>query len=284
MIRAILLISCPDQKGITAAVTDFVFRHGGNILHAAQHTDAQAGVFFMRIEWDMSGFTVPREGIEGAFQPLALRFRMNWRLHFSDEKTRVAVFVSRHMHCLLDLMSRYQAGQLPNCEISLIVSNHAEVEPFARQWGIEFLHTPVTPEIKVQAEGRQLAGLSAKGVGLVVLARYHQILSGEFIMHFNDRIINIHHSFLPAFVGGNPYAQAYEKGVKIIGATSHYVIADLDQGPIIEQDTVRIDHRHSVQDLIDEGQDLERRVLYRAVRWHLEHKILCYGNKTVILE
>lgn len=284
MSRAILLISCPDQKGITAAVTEFVFIRGGNILHAAQHTDSQAGVFFMRIEWDLDGFTVSRGNIEGVFRPLAARFGMNWRLHFSDEKTRVAVFVSKHLHCLFDLISRYQAGQLPNCEIALIISNHLDAEPFARQWGIDFLHTPVTPESKIQAEGRQLVALQAKEVGLLVLARYHQILSDGFIGHFKDRAINIHHSFLPAFVGGNPYAQAYEKGVKIIGATSHYVIAALDQGPIIEQDTVRIDHRHSVQDLIDEGQDLERRVLYRAVRWHLEHKILCYGNKTVIFD
>ena len=284
MIRAILLISCPDQKGITAAVTDFVFKHGGNILHAAQHTDAQAGVFFMRIEWDMDGFTVQRDGVAGIFKPLAERFKMDWRLHFSDEKTRVAIFVSKHLHCLFDLMSRYQAGQLPHCEISHIVSNHPSAQDLARQWGIEFLYTPVTPETKTQAEGRQLAALNARGVGLVVLARYHQILSDGFIAHYRDRIINIHHSFLPAFVGGNPYAQAYEKGVKIIGATSHYVIAALDQGPIIEQDTVRIDHRHSVADLIEEGQDLERRVLYRAVRWHLEHKILCYGNKTVIFD
>ncbi|MBF0386799.1 MAG: formyltetrahydrofolate deformylase [Candidatus Omnitrophica bacterium] len=282
--RAILLVSCPDQKGITAAVTDFVFRHGGNILHAAQHTDAQAGVFFMRIEWDMDGFSVPRNEVWAALRPLAERFRMDWQLHFSDEKTRLAIFVSRHMHCLFDLMSRYQAGQLPNCEIKLIVSNHLDAESLARQWGIGFLHTPVTVECKAQAETAQLAALKAQGVDLLVLARYHQILSESFIEHFQDRIINIHHSFLPAFAGSSPYAQAYEKGVKIIGATSHYVIAALDQGPIIEQDTVRIDHRHSISDLVEEGQDLERRVLYRAVRWHLEHKILCYGNKTVIFE
>ncbi len=282
MIRAVLLVSCLDRKGITAAVTDFVFQHGGNILHAAQHTDVQAGVFFMRIEWDMDNFITPRNDISDVFRPLAERFGMNWRLHFSDEKIRMAVFVSRRLHCLFDLMSRHQAGQLPNGDISLVVSNHPDAGPFCRQWGVEFLHTPVSPPARVQAEKGQLAALNARGVGLVVLARYHQILSGEFITHYKDRIINIHHSFLPAFVGANPYAQAYKKGVKIMGATSHYVIADLDQGPIIEQDIARIDHRHSVQDLMDEGQDLERRVLYRAVRWHLEHRILCYDNKTVI--
>ncbi|MBF0594883.1 MAG: formyltetrahydrofolate deformylase [Candidatus Omnitrophica bacterium] len=282
--RAILLISCPDQKGITAAVTELVFRHGGNILHAAQHTDAQAGAFFMRIEWDMDGFTVPRQGVGEVFRPLAERFKMNWRLHFSDEKIRLAIFVSRHLHCLYDLWFRYQAGQLPNAEIKLVVSNHLDVEPLARQWGLDFLHTPLTPETKAQEEGRQLAALSAAQVDLVILARYHQILSSDFLRNYPDRVINIHHSFLPAFVGGSPYAQAYEKGVKIIGATSHYVIEALDQGPIIEQDTARIDHRYSVADMIDEGQDLERMVLYRAVRWHLEHKILCYGNKTVIFD
>jgi formyltetrahydrofolate deformylase len=282
MCHAILLISCPDQKGITAAVTDCVFRNGGNILHAAQHTDARAGTFFMRVEWDMCGFSVPGNEVASVFLPLADKFKMNWRLNFSDHKTRMAIFVSKHLHCLYYLIFRYQSGQLPVCEIPLIVSNHPDAAPLARQWGIEFLLTPVTQGDKAAHENLQLAALKAKGIELIILARYHQILGEEFIKHFSDRIINIHHSFLPAFVGGSPYAQAYEKGVKIIGATSHYVIPELDQGPIIEQDTVRIDHSYSVEDLIAEGADLERRVLYRAVRWHLEHKILCYGNKTVI--
>jgi formyltetrahydrofolate deformylase len=282
MSRAILLLSCPDQKGITAAVTDFLFKHGGNILHAAQHTDDHAGYFFMRVEWDLKDFIPPREQIASLFTPLAGVFHMQWTLHFSDRRTRAAVFVSKHLHCLHDLLFRYQSGQLPACDIPLIISNHPDAEVLARQWGIEYLHTPVTSENKPDMEARQLAVLRERGIDLLVLARYHQVLTKEFVGHYPERIINVHHSFLPAFVGGSPYAQAYDKGVKIIGATSHYVIAALDQGPIIEQDTVRIDHSYSVKDLIEEGQDLERRVLYRALRWHLEHRILCYGNKTVV--
>ncbi len=284
MSHAILLISCPDQKGITAAVTDFIFRRGGNIVHADQHTDEEANVFFMRIEWELSGFVLTRENIPGEFSPLAAKFNMNWQLYFSDVPVRTAIFVSRHLHCLYDLLFRYKAGQLPGCEISLIVSNHPEASSLAQQWGIDFLLTPVTTASKAEVEAVQLARLKEKGVDLLVLARYHQILTDGFIQHFPDKIINIHHSFLPAFVGGSPYAQAHAKGVKIIGATSHYVIKDLDQGPIIEQDTARISHRHSIQDLIEVGQDLERMVLYRALRWHLERKILCYGNKTVIFD
>ncbi|NLE65269.1 MAG: formyltetrahydrofolate deformylase [Elusimicrobia bacterium] len=284
MANAILLISCPDKRGITAAVTEFVFRRNGNILHAAQHTDEKAGLFFMRIEWSLEGFSVPRDAISDEFRPLATLFSMDWDLFFSDEKVRTAIFVSRHLHCLHDLLFRHQAGQLPGCDIRGIISNHPDASPVARQWGIEFLEVPVMPDTKIVAEERQRQILRQKGIELVILARYHQILSPEFVAEYPSRIINIHHSFLPAFVGKNPYAQAYEKGVKIIGATSHYVIADLDQGPIIEQDTARIDHRYSVEDLVEIGQDLERVVLYRAVRWHLERKILCRGNKTVVFD
>ncbi|MBF0485660.1 MAG: formyltetrahydrofolate deformylase [Candidatus Omnitrophica bacterium] len=283
MDQVILLISCPDQKGITAAVTDFVFRLGGNIVDADQHTDKQDNVFFMRIAWELEGFSVPREQLGEKFRPLAEKFSMAWELYFTDEVTRVALFVSKHLHCLNDLLFRYKAGQLKG-KVELIVSNHLDAEPLARQAGIEFLHTPVTPATKHEAETRQLQALKAKGIELVVLARYHQILTGQFIRAFNKRVINIHHSFLPAFVGGSPYAQAFQKGVKIIGATSHYVIEDLDQGPIIEQDTARVNHKHSIEDLVHKGQDLERVVLYRALRWHLEHKVLCYGNKTVVFE
>lgn len=282
MSHAILLISCPDQKGITATVTDFIFRRGGNIVHAAQHTDEQARAFFMRVEWELDGFFLAREAIMGEFAPLGQRFSMDWQLYFTDAPVRTAVFVSSHLHCLQDLFFRHQSKQLPGCEVSLIVSNHPDAEPLARQWGVEFLLTPVDPRQKAEAEARQLAKLREKGVELVILARYHQILTGDFIRHYPNRIINIHHSFLPAFVGSNPYAQAYAKGVKIIGATSHYVVEALDQGPIIEQDTARIDHRYSVQDLVEIGQDLERMVLFRAVRWHLERKILSCGNKTIV--
>jgi formyltetrahydrofolate deformylase len=284
MHHAILLISCPDQKGITAAVTDFVFKRSGNIVDAAQHADTESGAFFMRIQWELEGFSVARERIADEFRPLAERFHMAWDLHFTDEPVKTAVFVSQQLHCLHDLLFRYRSGQLPHATIELIVSNHQDAEPLARQWGIDFLHIPVVPEVKEQAEQKQLEVLKAKGIGLVILARYHQILTQDFVRHYPNRIINIHHSFLPAFVGGSPYAQAHQKGVKIIGATSHYVIEALDQGPIIEQDTARITHRHAVRDLIEIGQDLERVVLYRAVRWHLERKILCYGNKTVIFD
>jgi formyltetrahydrofolate deformylase len=283
MSRAIILISCPDQKGITATVTDFVFRRGGNIIDADQHTDSRANVFFMRMEWEMEGFSVPRERISEEFAPVAERFKMSWKIYFSDEVPRVAIFVSKHLHCLYDLLFRYKSGQLA-CKIDLIVSNHREAEPIAAQWGIDFFHSPVTAENKAAEELRQLKVLSERKIDLVILARYHQILTGQFIRQYPERIINIHHSFLPAFVGGSPYLQAYEKGVKIIGATSHYVIEDLDQGPIIEQDTARVSHKHSVDDLVRIGQDLERVVLYRAVSWHLERKILSYGNKTVIFD
>ncbi len=282
--HAILLISCPDQKGITAAVTDFVFKRGGNIVDAAQHADAASGAFFMRMEWELAGFGVAKDRIPGEFAPLAEKFKMSWELYFTDEPVKVAVFVSKHLHCLFDLLFRYKSGQLPQARIELIISNHHDAEPLARQWGIEFLHTPVIAEAKAQAEQTQLAALRGKGVGLVILARYHQILSEGFIRHYPRRIINIHHSFLPAFAGASPYAQAHQKGVKLIGATSHYVTRDLDQGPIIEQDTARVNHRHAISDLVEIGQDLERIVLYRAVRWHLEHKILSCGSKTVIFE
>jgi formyltetrahydrofolate deformylase len=238
----------------------------------------------MRIEWELEGFSIPREHIQAGFAPLADKFRMHWEVYFTDIPVKVAVFVSKHLHCLYDLFSRYKGGQLCQASIELIVSNHEEARALAGQWGIEFLHTSVFAGSKEEAETRQLAALKAKGVDLVILARYHQILTDGFIRHFPNRIINIHHSFLPAFVGGSPYAQAHQKGVKIIGATSHYVIEALDQGPIIEQDTARISHRHEVSDLIEIGQDLERMVLYRAVRWHLQRKVLCYGNKTVIFD
>ena len=284
MHHGILLISCPDQKGITAAVTDFVFKRSGNIVDAAQHADAESGAFFMRIEWELAGFSVPRERIAEEFRPLAEKFQMSWELYFTDVPVKTAIFVSKQLHCLYDLLFRYKSGQLPHAKIELIVSNHPDAEAPARQWGVDFLYVPVSAENKRQAEARQLSELRARGIELVILARYHQILTREFVRHYPNRIINIHHSFLPAFVGGSPYAQAHAKGVKIIGATSHYVIEQLDQGAIIDQDTTRISHRHAVNDLVEIGQDLERVVLYRAVRWHLEHKILVYSNKTVIFE
>ena len=283
MSHAIVLISCPDQRGITATVTDFVFQHNGNIIHADQHIDEQTNTFFMRIEWALDGFKIDRMQIQEHFKPIAQKFRMTWDLYFFDEPARVAVFVSKYVHCLYDLLLRYKEGQL-NCEIPLIVSNHPDAKKIAQEFAIKFFEFAMLPENKSEQEQKQMELLKAEKIDLIVLARYHQILSKNFVQSFPNRIINIHHSFLPAFAGKDPYGQAYEKGVKIIGATSHYVIEALDQGPIIEQDTVRISHRDSIEDLVTKGQDLEKVVLSRAVRWHLERKVLAYGNKTVVFD
>lgn len=281
MSQAILLISCADQKGITAAVTNFVYQNNGNIVSADQHIDEQANTFFMRIEWSLDGFRIDSGEIAQAFSDLAHEFKMDWSLHFSDEPKKVAIFASKHLHCLYDLLLRHKEGQLP-CEIPLIVSNHQEAKEVADIFGIAFFEFSITGENKEQQEKKQVEILRQHNIDVVVLARYHQILTSNFINEFKYQIINIHHSFLPAFVGGSPYAQAYKKGVKIIGATSHYVIEELDAGPIIEQDTVRVTHRDSLDDLVRKGQDLEKIVLSRAVRWHLQHKILFYNNKTVV--
>jgi len=283
MSRAILLISSPDQKGITASVTNFIYKNGGNILHADQHIDGQSNTFFMRIEWSTAGFILPKDKIRDGFAPIANKFKMTWDLYFSDQPSRVAIFVSKHPHCLYDLLLRHKAGHF-RCEIPLIISNHPDARDIAREFNIKFLHFPITKSNKRTQEKKEIEILKKEKIDLIVLARYHQILSSDFVHEFTNQIINIHHSFLPAFAGKNPYAQAYRKGVKIIGATSHYVIKELDQGPIIEQDTVRISHRDSMADLIRKGQDLEKMVLSRAVRWFLEKKILCYGNKTVIFD
>ena len=286
MNNAILLISCLDKKGITAAVTAFVFENGGNIIDANQHIDEQTNTFFMRIEWSLAGFKVPQGKISDVFRTVAKTFGMTWHLYFSgerSEKPRVAVFVSQHLHCLYDLLLRHKAGQLP-CDIPLIISNHPEARSVAKEFGIKFALIPVDVKNKKQQEKKQIGLLLKERIELVVLARYHQILSADFVSRFPKQIINIHHSFLPAFVGKSPYDQAYQKGVKIIGATSHFVIAKLDQGPIIEQDTVRISHRDSISDLKRKGQDLEKIVLSRAVRWYLQRKILTYGNKTVVFD
>ena len=283
MSHAILLISCPDQKGITSAVTSYVFEHGGNIVDASQHIDEQSNTFFMRIEWSLEGFAVAAAEISDSFKPITEKFGMTWDFYRTDHVPRVAIFVSQHLHCLYDLLLRQKAGQLP-CEIPLIISNHPQAKIVAKEFGIKFVEMAVDAENKESQEQRQLEILKEEEIELIVLARYHQILSADFITHYPNRIINIHHSFLPAFAGKSPYDQAYQKGVKIIGATSHFVIADLDQGPIIEQDTVRISHRDSIKDLKLKGQDLEKIVLSRAVRWYLERKILAYGNKTVVFD
>jgi formyltetrahydrofolate deformylase len=281
MTSAILLISCPDQPGLVAKVTDYVFRHAGNILDLHQHVDGQKGIFFMRVEWDLEAFDIPRDEITATFQPLADEHSMTWRLHFSDQTLRMGLFVSKHSHCLYDLLARWQSGEF-NVEIPLIISNHPDMGSAAEAFGIPYYHLPVNKANKAEQEARQLELLSEHNVDFVVLARYMQILSGGFVSQYPNRVINIHHSFLPAFPGAKPYQQAYNRGVKIIGATSHYVTAELDAGPIIEQDVARADHRDSVKDLIRKGRDLEKTVLARAVYHHLQHRILVYGNKTVV--
>ena len=283
MNHAILLISCPDRKGITATVTNFIYQHGGNILHSDQHIDEQTNTFFMRVEWSLKGFDIPREKIAGHLQAIAQRFGMKWELCFTDQPLRVAVFVSKHLHCLYDLLYRKKAGHF-SCVVPLIVSNHPDAKSIAREFKIPLHVLPITPKNKSIQETKEIKLLEKEKIDLIVLARYHQILSARFVHKYHQRIINIHHSFLPAFAGKSPYQQAYKKGVKIIGATSHYVTERLDEGPIIEQDTVRISHRDALNDLVRKGEDLEKAVLSRAVRWHLERKILCYGNKTVIFD
>ncbi len=283
MSNAILLISCPDERGITATVTNFIFKNNGNILHADQHIDTQTNTFFMRVEWNLQGFKIDRKKIAENFGPIASQFKMSWELYFTDDKPRLALFVSKYLHCLYDLLFRYKAGHF-SCEIPLIISNHKDAQRVAQDFGIKFLEIPITEENKILEEKREIKILQENNIDLVILARYHQILTKQFIKAFPQKIINIHHSFLPAFVGKSPYAQAYQKGVKIIGATSHYVTETLDNGPIIEQDVVRVSHRDSLDDLIRKGEDLEKVVLSRALRLALERKILTYNNKTVIFD
>lgn len=283
MNTAILLISCPDQKGITAQVSNFIYQHNGNIEHADQHIDNQTNTFFMRIEWSLDGFDIQKNKIVEKFSVLAKKFHMRYSLNFSADKQRVAIFASRNMHCLHDLLLRHSEGQF-NCQIPLIVSNHLQTKEIAKRFGVKFVLFTVDKNNKSEVEKKTISLLKKEKINLVVLARYAQILTPKFLENFHNQIINIHHSFLPAFVGENPYGQAYRRGVKIIGATSHYVTEELDAGPIIEQDTVRISHRDTLNDLKIKGQDLEKIVLSRAVRWHLERKILVYNNKTVVFD
>ncbi|MCD4780392.1 MAG: formyltetrahydrofolate deformylase [Candidatus Omnitrophica bacterium] len=281
--NAILLISCPDRKGIVYTVTDFIFKNNGNILDADQHIDDQSNIFFMRLEWSLVDFGLGKDDIIPAFSAIAERFCMQWSIVFSDQTPNLAIYVSRHLHCLQDLLARYQSGQL-RCHIPLIISNHKEAERIARLSDMDYFYVPITPDNKIEQEQRQTDILAKYRIDVIVLARYHQIFTGEFVARHENKMINIHHSFLPAFVGKKPYNQAYEKGVKLIGATSHYVTGQLDQGPIIEQDTVRISHRDALTDLVRKGEDLEKVVLGRAVRFHLERKVLVYNNKTVVFD
>ena len=278
---AILLISCPDRKGEVATIADFVFRHGGNILHADEHGDEESGLFLMRVEFDPKDFDIPLGDFGKYFSPIADAFAMRWRLAQSSQRPRMIIFVSRYDHCLVDLLYRHQSGEL-NCEIPLIISNHKDNQPLAEFYKIPYAIVAVSKENRAEAEARIQSLIDEQEPDFMVLARYMQILSDDFVKRYPQRIINIHHSFLPAFVGARPYHQAFERGVKLIGATSHYVTEVLDDGPIIEQDVVRVSHRDTVEDLIRRGRDLEKVVLSRAVRAHVENRVLVYGNKTVV--
>ncbi len=280
---AVLLLYCADRKGLVFGIAQFLLKHGGNILHADQHQDAELGLFFMRIEWSLAEFDLDEQGFAAAFAPVAEEYGFRWQLAFGESRPNVAIFVSKYQHCLVDLLYRHQIGELP-CNLAMVVSNHEDARQLAGFYGVPFHCMPMDARDKASAEQQQLALLEQNRVELVILARYMQVLSSAFVARYPRGIINVHHSFLPAFVGAKPYHAAFERGVKLIGATSHYVTEVLDEGPIIEQDVTRVSHRDRLQDLIGKGRDLERVVLSRAVRWHLEHRILCYGNKTVVFD
>ncbi len=279
--NAILLISCPDRKGEVATIADFVYRHNGNILHADEHADEESGLFLMRVEFDPKDFDINLDDFGKYFAPVAETFHMTWRLARSSHRPRMIIFVSKYDHCLVDLLYRHRSGEL-ECDIPLIISNHPDTQPIADFYKIPFALVSVTKETKSAAEAQIHALIEKHRPDFMVLARYMQILSNDFVSRYPHRVINIHHSFLPAFIGARPYHQAFERGVKLIGATSHYVTEQLDDGPIIEQDVVRVSHQDTVEDLIRKGRDLEKIILSRAVRLHVENRVLVYGNKTVV--
>lgn len=282
MTTAKLLLHCPDKPGILAEVTDFITVNEGNIIYLDQYVDHVENIFFMRIEWELKDFLVPKEKIEDYFETLyGQKYDMIFRLYFSDVKPRMAIFVSKMSHCLFDMLARYTAGEW-NVEIPLIISNHPDLQHVAERFGIPFHLFPITKETKEEQERKEMELLAQNNITFIVLARYMQVISEQMISAYPNKIINIHHSFLPAFVGARPYHAAFERGVKIIGATSHYVTTELDAGPIIEQDVVRITHKDSIEDLVNKGKDLEKIVLSRAVQKHIERKVLAYKNKTVI--
>ena len=282
MTTAKLLLHCPDKPGILAEVTDFITVNKGNIIYLDQYVDHVENIFFMRIEWELKDFLVPKEKIEDYFETLyGQKYDMIFRLYFSDVKPRMAIFVSKMSHCLFDMLARYTAGEW-NVEIPLIISNHPDLQHVDERFGIPFHLFPITKETKEEQERKEMELLAQNNITFIVLARYMQVISEQMISAYPNKIINIHHSFLPAFVGARPYHAAFERGVKIIGATSHYVTTELDAGPIIEQDVVRITHKDSIEDLVNKGKDLEKIVLSRAVQKHIERKVLAYKNKTVI--
>jgi formyltetrahydrofolate deformylase len=280
---ATLLVSCPDRKGLVAALAQLLYGHGCNILDADQHTDQTAGMFLQRIRFDLRELHTDKVTLERGISEMAARFQLTWRLAYEADRKRIALFVSKYDHCLYDLLLRHRAGELP-CDIALVVSNHPDLGGVAAQFDVPFHVFTIDPQNKRAQEEAQWALLDAERIELVVLARYMQILSPEFVARYPNRIINIHHSFLPAFVGSKPYHRAYERGVKLIGATAHYATGDLDEGPIIEQDVIRASHRDAIDDLVRKGRDLEKVALARAVKWHVEDRILVYGNKTVVFD
>lgn len=282
MDSATLLISCHDQIGLVAEVSFFISTYNGNIISSDQHNDS-SGAFFMRVQWDLSDFKIAKDKIAQAFEPLAAKYDMEWKLRFSAQRPRIAIMVSKYDHCLLELLHQHKSGQL-DCDIVQIISNHPDTQTMAEYYEIPFYHHSVNKANKKEIEAKQIQMLQDLDVDLIILARYMQILSPHFVETFSNQVINIHHSFLPAFIGAKPYHQAFERGVKIIGATSHYVTSDLDQGPIIHQDVIRVSHRDNVEDLVMKGRNLEKNVLYQAVKLHLQHKVLIFGNKTVVFD
>lgn len=280
-LSAVLLWSCPDRKGLVARISQFLYDRGGNIIDLDEHVDRSDNMFFLRVAWDMRGFSVPPHGLNDAVRPLAEEYGASWTIRLNDRKRRLAIFVSKLGHCLQEILWRLELGEF-EADIPLVVSNHPDLRPIAERYGIPFHVFPVTRDNKDEVEKSQLALLESEKIDTIILARYMQILSSGFVRRYPERIVNIHHSFLPAFAGANPYRKAFERGVKIIGATSHYVTDLLDEGPIIEQDIVRISHRDSLEDLIRKGRDLERLVLARGLRLHLEDRVLIHGRKTVV--
>lgn len=282
MNKAILLIQCPDQKGIVSEVSRFLYSNNGNILEVDQHVDEEMGLFFMRAAWELDSFSLTKDEIAPRFEAeVGLGFGMEFKLYFNFPKPRMAIFVSKLSHCLFDILGRHHAGQL-EVDIPLVISNHPDLKSIVEAFGIPFFHIPINSSHKESAEGEQLALLKEHRVDFIVLARYMQIISGDFIKNFPNRIINIHHSFLPAFVGARPYHAAYERGVKIIGATAHYVTEELDAGPIIEQEVARVRHHNTIPELVQIGQDVEKVTLSKAIKYHVDRKVLAFNNKTVI--
>ena len=280
---AILLLTCPDKAGLVSRIAHFIFERGGNIVDLDEHVLSDEGIFSIRVAWQMDSFTISPDDLDDAIRPMAKEFKADYQLHYSETIPNIAVFVSRYDHCLNDLLWRYKSGEL-FCKINLIISNHPDLEPLADFYKIPFHIYPISKENKAKQEAKQLKLLKENNIDTIVLARYMQILSSDFIHNYPNQVINIHHSFLPAFTGGNPYRQAYDRGVKIIGATSHYVTAELDEGPIIEQDVIRVTHKDTVKDLIQKGRDLERIVLARALKAHLEKRILVLNNRTIVFD